>query len=236
MESILLTVKDEAKAINPTELAEFLYLFQGANVALQQVASIDNRFRQPTEAEIADAKSQIASFSPKQLDSIFDPKRAKDLLQIGSISRQSPLEIVVMGCLSLLTIAVVFSGGKIEILKVVKAQLPPLGHGVKSLRDALGLNKSLSVGFGIREVTIKLNKDEYKELTVQIKGSGGFQSFFRELQNRINKSSRALTLSPEDLERIYRHKAHPERGGWQSRLLKIFGRHLPDSHSGQRTD
>jgi hypothetical protein len=89
------------------------------------------------------------------------------------------------------------------------------------------------VGFGIREVTVKLNKDEYKELTVQITGSGGFQSFFRELQNRINKSNRVLTLGPQDLERIYRHKAHPEKGGWQGRLLKIFGRHLPDSHSGE---
>jgi len=151
MESILLTIKDEGKAINPTELAEFLYLFQGANVALQQVTSINHRLRQPTEAEIAAAKSEIASFSPRQLDSIFDPKRAKDLLQIGSISRQSPLEIVVMGCLSLLTIAVVFSGGKIEILKVVKAQLPPLGHGVKSLRDALvtcSLNRWTEVGSG----------------------------------------------------------------------------------------
>lgn len=129
----------------------------------------------------------------------------------------------------MLTFAVVFSGGKIEIsLKGVKAVLPPLGHGVTSLRKALGLDKPLSVGFGLREVNVKLNNAEYKELSVTITGTGGFQSFFRGLQNRINKSTKQLTLSPQDLERICRHKAHPEKGGWQGRLKKIFGRHFPD--------
>ena len=134
-----------------------------------------------------------------------------------------------MGCISLLTLAAVFSGGEIEIsLKGVKARLPALGRGVKSLREALGLNRPLSVGFGLREVTVKLNQTEYRELTVQIRGAGGFQSFFRGLQNRVNKSTKELTLSPDDLERICRHKAHPEKGGWQGRLKKIFGRHFPD--------
>src|SRR6266511_633082 len=235
MESILLTIKDEAEVLNPTELAEFLYLFQGANVALGQVVPSGQHHKreEPTAVQIKEAKLRIARFSPKQLDSVFDSKKAKDLLHIGRISRESPLEIVVIGCFSLLTLAVIFSGGKIEIsLKGIKAQLPSLGHGVKSLREALGLNKPLSVGFGIREVKVKLNKAEYKELTVQTTGTGGFQSFFRGLQNRVNKSTKELTLSPEDLERIYRHKVHPEKGGWQSRLKKLFGRHFPDDQGG----
>ncbi len=231
MESILLTIKDETEVINPSDLAEFLFLFQGANVALEKVVPNDHHHQQkePSEDEIAEMKRLIGRFSPKELDSIFDPKRARDLLQIEKISRQSPLEIVLMGCFGLLTLAVVFSGGKIEIsLKGIKAELPPLGKGIKSLRSALGLDRPLSVGFGLREVKVKLNSFEYKELTVAVRGQGGFQNFFTGLQNRVNKSTKELTLSPQDLERIYKHKAHPERGGYQSRLNKIFGRHFPD--------
>lgn len=40
--------------------------------------------------------------------------------------------------------------------------------------------------------------------------------------------TRKLHLSPSDLERIYRYKANPKKGGWQSRFKKIFGRHFPD--------
>lgn len=235
MESILLTIKDESEALNPAELAEFLYLFQGANVALGQVlpAGQRDKLEEPTTQQINEVKLRIARFSPKQLDSIFDPKKSRDLLHIGRISRESPLEIVVLGCISLLTLAAIFSGGKVQItLTGIKAQLPPLGHGVKSLREALGLNKPLSAGFGIREVTVKLNQAEYKELSVVARGTGGFQSFFRGLQNRVNKSTKELTLSHEDLERICRHKAHPERGGWQARLKKIFDRHFPGDHAG----
>ena len=105
-------------------------------------------------------------------------------------------------------------------------------QGVKSLRKALGLNKPFSAGFGIREVRVKLNQTEYKELTVHVTGTGGFQSFFRGLQNRANKSTKELTLSPQDLERICKHKAHPEKGGWQARLRRVFDRHFPEDQGG----
>ena len=60
------------------------------------------------------------------------------------------------------------------------------------------------------------------------KNKGGFQHFQVGLKDRINKQTRELQLSPSDLERIYRYKANPNKGGWQSRFKKIFGRHFPD--------
>jgi hypothetical protein len=58
------------------------------------------------------------------------------------------------------------------------------------------------------------------------RSDGGFQGFLVGLQNRTNRQTRELELSERDLERIYRYKANPRKGGWQSRFNKIFGRHF----------
>ena len=103
---------------------------------------------------------------------------------------------------------------------------------MKSLREALGLNDKLKAGFGIRETVIKLNAREYDELRKQddaSKNKGGFQHFLIGLKDRINNQTRELQLRPSDLERIYRYKANPKKGGWQSRFKKIFGRHFPEN-------
>ena len=113
----------------------------------------------------------------------------------------------------------------------LKAELPPFGKGLQSLRDALGLNDKIKAGFGIRGTVIKLNDKEYAALRKQddaSKNKGGFQHFLVGLKERINKQTRELQLSPPDLERIHRYKANPKKGGWQSRFKMIFGRHFPD--------
>jgi hypothetical protein len=82
---------------------------------------------------------------------------------------------------------------------------------------------------------IKLNEKEYTALSVQgdaSKNKGGFQHFLVGLKNRLNKQTRELHLSPSDLQRIYRYKANPKKGGWQSRFKKIFGRHFPETSEG----
>jgi len=127
---------------------------------------------------------------------------------------------------------VIFSGGKISISREgLKAELPPFGKGLKALRMALGLNNRIKAGFGIRATLIKLDKKEYAALCLQdheSKGKGGFQHFLVGLKERINKQTRLLELGPSDLERIYRYKSNPKKGGWQSRFNKIFGRHFPE--------
>jgi len=59
------------------------------------------------------------------------------------------------GCAFLITLGVIFSGGKISISRQgLKCELPPLGIGLKSLREALEINNRIKAGFGIRETVI----------------------------------------------------------------------------------
>jgi len=141
------------------------------------------------------------------------------------------MEILLAGSVFILALNAAISGGAIDIdgraLKA-KATLRPLWKGLKGLREAFGLDKRLRASYGIRETTVKLSKAEYTELmTTPVKGTGGFQGFFGGLQYRVDKNRKELTLSREDLDFIYRHKAHPTKGGWQGRLQKVFGRHFP---------
>ena len=235
MRTITVTVKDEATTLRPTDLAEFLFLFRAGNVALSCLLPKDthNDVREPTHDEVEGLRGRLGAFSPNELDRFFDSATSPDLLTIDRMTRESPLEIELIGLPLLLVLAVIFSGGKIQLAGMaLKASLPPLGTGIKALREALGLNKRLQAKFGIGETTIKLNAEEYKELMIQPKGIGGFQSFIKGLQNRVNRQTKVLTLSPDDLKRIYRYKTDPKKGGWQARFSKIFGPHFPDDHSG----
>ncbi len=137
--------------------------------------------------------------------------------------------MILLGCIPLLVVAVVLSGGEVSFTPLsVKAKLRPLGDGIKKFKEALGLTKKLDVGYGVRETTIKLTREQFNALMQPITGEGGFQSFLRGLQNRVNKQTRELTLSQEDLERIYRAKAVPQRGGFQGRFDKIFSSQFPE--------
>jgi hypothetical protein len=56
---------------------------------------------------------------------------------IAEISLGSPLDLVMYGIPSACTLAAIISGGKINI-GTVRIELPPIGVGIKALRDALG--------------------------------------------------------------------------------------------------
>jgi hypothetical protein len=232
MQTVEITIVDELATLDPNELAEFLYLFPAVGRALSGfVPKVDHSaVRQPTPEELSRYRHRLARFSPDELDSFFTGKQSQDVLQIVQIRRNSPLEVTLAGCAFLITLGVLFSGGKIDI-GGLKAELPPFGKGLKSLREALGLNNKIKAGFGIRETVIKLSRAEYAALRKQDDASrnkGGFQHFLVGLKDRINKQTLELQLSRADLERVYRYKANPKKGGWQSRFKKIFGRHFPD--------
>ena len=234
MQTVDITVIDQAATLNPSEFAEFLYLFPAAGRALSLIVPKHdhNAERQPTPEELTTYRRELGRFSPSELDSFFAKESLQDNVQIGQIRRNSPLEMTLAGCAFLITLGVIFSGGKIAMSRQgLKAELPPFGKGLKSLREALGLNDKIKAGFGIRGTVIKLNEKEYAALCMQDDASrskGGFQHFQVGLKDRINKQTRELQLSPSDLERIYRYKANPKKGGWQSRFKKIFGRHFPE--------
>lgn len=76
---------------------------------------------------------------------------------------------------------------------------------------------------------IKLNVVELAELDRQhpaTEKNGGWQSLLVGLQRRVNRATGELVLTGRDLERIQRYAFDYTRGGWQNRLLRIFGRTL----------
>lgn len=234
MQTVELFVSDQSATINPVELAEFLFLFPAAGRALSCFVpqSYHALIREPTPTELTNYGQLLKRFSPNELDSFFSTAESPVPIKISQISRNSPLEITFIGCAFLITLGVIFSGGKIDIVRgMLRAELPPLGKGLRTLREALGLNDRIKAGFGIRATSIKLDKKEYDALCLQddeSKNKGGFQHFLVDLKSRINKQTRILELNPSDLQRIYRYKSNPKKGGWQSRFKKIFGRHFPE--------
>jgi hypothetical protein len=55
---------------------------------------------------------------------------------------------------------------------------------------------------------------------------GGFQGFLVSIQNRINRTTSEVELTASDLERIPRYAFDYGNGGWENRLVDIFGRVL----------
>jgi hypothetical protein len=76
---------------------------------------------------------------------------------------------------------------------------------------------------------ITLNNEELAILFQQdpsTKGDGGFQSFLVSLQRKIDHNTRTINLTDDDLEKIPRYAFDYTNGGWQTRLLGIFGHAL----------
>lgn len=78
-------------------------------------------------------------------------------------------------------------------------------------------------------MNITLNSEEMAVLFLQDPDSsskGGYQSLLVRLQKNTNRTSGALNLTPQDLERIPRYAFDYGNGGWEGRLTSIFQRNL----------
>lgn len=94
--------------------------------------------------------------------------------------------------------------------------------------DVLIERRSLG-GYGVPEVIMKqivLNQSEMNELRKPNAGSGGWQSLLEALQGKVNYQTGEITLTNTDIERIQRYAFDYGNGGWESRLIAVFGRHL----------
>jgi hypothetical protein len=75
--------------------------------------------------------------------------------------------------------------------------------------------------------TFQLTMAEVKILDIEIVGEGGFQSFGRSLQARLDRDKRTINLTDEEIGRVFRYAAYARTdGGFQGRCRKIFGRAL----------
>jgi hypothetical protein len=221
---------DEDK-IETSELADFLFLFRGVYAA--GIQAIDPSRVSNIEAEPALLAKLVRERLPKlkvsEVDDLFRRDLGSYRLITERISHDSPTELVLYGSVLLILAAVILSGGKFELLGVFKADLPPIGKGIKHLREALTSKTRAPVGYGVKSRIIKLSKEELAELMRQDptqRDRGGFQRFLVGLQSRVNKQTRKLEVSEADMDRIMRHGMEPKKGGWQARIRKIFGHHF----------
>jgi hypothetical protein len=206
---------------NVSELTEFISLLNAIVEVLEQ------RFFELPESE-SDIFNDLEKEKASRILNSLTPIEWNDYVKaskdsnfgISSISKNSPLEITICGCLVLVTLALVFSGGELTCT---------LGEGLKTLREAVSIGKHIEISFGVQRVTIKLNKTEMDLLMQQdpsTESRGGFQKYLIGLQYRANKSTREIVLDQQDIEKIKRLKNNPSKGGFQSRFNKIFGRHI----------
>jgi hypothetical protein len=55
---------------------------------------------------------------------------------------------------------------------------------------------------------------------------GGWQGLLVDLQTRVRRSDRRLEISDDDVLKIARYAFDYGKGGWESRLVGVFGRTL----------
>ncbi len=65
---------------------------------------------------------------------------------------------------------------------------------------------------------IQLSKETSQKLLRPVKGSGGFQSLLRRLQESLDKETDVLNICESDMEKYFRYTSDYGQGGFQDRL------------------
>jgi hypothetical protein len=73
---------------------------------------------------------------------------------------------------------------------------------------------------------VMLNADELAELNQPPNGSGGFQTFIKRLQSQVNHATSEVRLTDDDVSDLQHYAFDFKQGGFQDRLIAIFGRTL----------
>jgi hypothetical protein len=132
--------EDYQHAIDSWELTEFLYLLRAAYARALQLDLHDPEDVVKDELYLSQQFAKLfvgPTIAEKEVSQLFQTDLGEDELRFRRISYESPIEITCICLASALTLAVILSGGKASFLGV-RFSLPPLGTGIKSLRNALG--------------------------------------------------------------------------------------------------
>jgi hypothetical protein len=219
-------------------IADFLFLFQAVYLAAYQSAgdTIDENPSEyvagaPLNEAIHVTREYLRGLSTSHINKLFELREDENRLIVERISYQSPLEFVLRGSILALTVAVILSGGEAGI-GPLQFECKPVGEGIGALRQALSPRPAIEIRYGINPTKIKLSRIEYDTLmhhlyTPTEARRGGFQRKIFGYQNRINRKTHEIELSPLEIEWIIMNGSDPNKGGWQGTLRVAFGRHLP---------
>ena len=72
----------------------------------------------------------------------------------------------------------------------------------------------------------ELTREEIADLDRPVKGLGGFEGLMRRLQKQVNHATGEIKVSDDDLAEIQRCAFDYKQGGFEDRLVFIFGRVL----------
>jgi hypothetical protein len=141
-QEITLQVQEDFRdAIDSWELTEFLYLLRAAYARALQLDLHDPEDVVRDEFYLTQQFTKAfvgPTMAEKEVSQLFETDLGEDELRFRRISYASPIEITCICLASALTLAVILSGGKASFMGF-RFSLPPLGTGIKSLRNALGL-------------------------------------------------------------------------------------------------
>jgi hypothetical protein len=212
--------------VNLRHLTDYLQLFRGAYAAC---ASLPEQPESTvTEGAIEEMRRLVRRLTVSQVNDLFAADLGESDLVTIDIWRENPMKITVRGLARALVAAVILSGGRFSGFGM-EAELPPIGHGIERLREALVPAQPVVFSYGVRSMTIRLNRAESEELMSfdpATRNRGGFQRFLISLQFRVRRRTRELDLSENDIDTILRHGRQPRRGGWQASIHRIFARHF----------
>jgi hypothetical protein len=145
LEEIHLTFEDNGQPLRYALFTEYVVLFE----AVYYILKIEKSLSEEDMSNLTISKFQdlLGRQKNRRISDIVLPHGMDNLsnpgendLTLHSIWYQSPMEWVLTGISVALTGAVILSGGRIEISHTgFKAQLPPIGEGVKKLRQAFGV-------------------------------------------------------------------------------------------------
>lgn len=71
-----------------------------------------------------------------------------------------------------------------------------------------------------------LTPDQLEVLNIKPEGQGGFQGLIEKLQNNVDKNTGRIYVSQDDVVRIKDYHNKYGGGGFQGRLIQIFGSHI----------
>ena len=127
------------KFINVRELAQFISLFRAAYAYGTRLPNVSTEYLRENSSKIVRRiETEFARIPSSQLISdLFFTDLGQNELYVRDLSHESPLRGAFVGLAAALTLAVIISGGEIDIsTQRVKVSLPPLGAGIESLQKA----------------------------------------------------------------------------------------------------
>ena len=229
-EEIVLTFETTETTLNPTDLADFLYLFRAVYNASIRYLKLDkhNIEREDIAVSSEFIKEVLHKIGYANVNKLFNYDFKDFNLKTSKISKSSPLEIAFVGLFSASVITAMIAGGEVDFLRL-RVKMNSLADVLIKFKEALAIKRTDETGFAVKNKTITLNQVEFDELMKQkesSKGKGGFQNYIVKLQYRINKNTRVLQLTDLDIDKLRKWGSKPKKGGWQARIKRIFGRHL----------